>query len=171
MNPGSLSDIFFLALILIMTLRAALRGFISEVFSLAAIALAILAAVLFYRKGAAFIRAQFQWEARLFTEVLAFILLFLIVFVAVRLIDSVLKDIIERVNLGWIDRLLGVVIGMAEGLALTALLLFILSVQPLFNPAPLFEGSVFAKNLLPLINAVPLPTEFPPQIPVPDSYV
>jgi hypothetical protein len=42
---------------------------------------------------------------------------------------------------------------MGEGILLIAVVLFLLSVQPLVDAAPLLEGSLFARLLLPLVAA------------------
>jgi membrane protein required for colicin V production len=78
--------------------------------------------------------------------------LFLVTFVLVKILERILKDIAERVKLGGIDRALGLALGLLEGLLVVSAALFVLSIQPLFDPSALLEGSIFARILLPLVG-------------------
>jgi membrane protein required for colicin V production len=145
-------DIFFFVLIALLVIRCALRGFIGEIMAMAAFSLGLLASLFFYKNGGLFVREKFMPGTKILPEVLAFIVLFFIVFILVKILERILKDIIDRVSLGGVDRLLGILLGLAEGILVTGLLLFILSIQPLFDPAALLDRSVFARLLLPLIG-------------------
>ncbi|MDR2662682.1 MAG: CvpA family protein, partial [Treponema sp.] len=93
-----LLDIILGILMLILIIRCALRGFIEEMMSMASLVLGILAAVFFHKNGALFITRRFHL-AGLAAEILAFGALFLIVFIAVKFLEYLLKDIVLRVNL------------------------------------------------------------------------
>ncbi|MDR0316707.1 MAG: CvpA family protein [Treponema sp.] len=145
-------DIIFIALIVIFTVRCALRGLISEVLSMAALVLGLLAALFFCGNGGEWIRLRFMPGTQTIPEVLAFIALFLIVFLAIKLVESMLKGIIEGVMLGSADRFFGILFGLLEGIIVVSLILFVLYIQPLFDPHPLLENSVFARLLMPIIT-------------------
>jgi membrane protein required for colicin V production len=51
-----------------------------------------------------------------------------------------------------VDRFLGFILGLAEGVVAVSLILLLLTVQPLFDEGPLLRGSVFSEFLLPLIR-------------------
>jgi membrane protein required for colicin V production len=84
----------------------------------------------------------------------AFAAIFIIVFVAIKLIESVLKDIIRRISLSAIDHLLGFFFGIAEGLVIVIIILVIITVQPLFDKDVVLDGSVFARLLMPNAEAL-----------------
>ena len=147
-------DIVLGALILIIIIRCALRGFIEEVMSMASLALGILGAVFFYKNGAVFIREHFMPGVEVLPEILAFIALFLMIFIVIKLVEYILRDIIARINLGGVDRFLGIIFGVFEGIALAALVIFFLREQPLFDEEPLLRNSIFARFLLPLIGRI-----------------
>lgn len=144
-------DIIFMVIIAISALRCAAHGFISEVLSMAALILGILSSILFFRQGAVFVRAQFMPEVQVVPELIAFAAIFLIVFIAIKIIEMTLRSIIEGVRLGGLDRLLGFFFGLVEGIVIVCLLLFLISIQPLFDPKQIIEESFFAKILMPLI--------------------
>jgi membrane protein required for colicin V production len=145
-------DIIFVVLAIILMVRCALRGFIGELMSMASVVLGLLAALFFYKNGGVFIREKFMPDMTIIPEILAFIALFLIVFIIIKILEGILKDIIERIQLGGADRILGIVFGLAEGVIVISLILFVLTIQPLFDPAPVLRGSFFARLLLPLIT-------------------
>jgi membrane protein required for colicin V production len=145
-------DILFVALIVIFTVRCALRGFVGELFSMASLVLGLIAALYFYRNGGLFIREKFMPGLEIIPEILAFIAIFLVVFICVKIIEGILKEIIEGIRLGRADRFLGIFFGLAEGIVVVSLILFVLSVQPLFEPGPILEKSFFGNLLLPFIT-------------------
>lgn len=144
-------DIVFGALILILTIRCGLKGFIEEFLSVAALVLGLLCAVAFVRPGAELVKGWLGPNS--FPEVIAFVGLFLIAFILVKILERVLGDIVDRVNLEGLDRALGVLLGLVEGLLVVSVALFVLSVQPLFDAGPLLSHSIFAKYLMPIVHA------------------
>jgi membrane protein required for colicin V production len=148
----SIVDVVFIGLIGLFMIRCYVKGFISELLSMAAVLLGFFAALYFYRTGGEYIREQFMPDIKTLPEVLAFISLFIIVFLVLKIIESMLKGIIERVSLGGADRFLGIIFGMAEGVAVVCLILFLLQIQPLFDPSQILSESFFASLLMPLIG-------------------
>jgi membrane protein required for colicin V production len=140
-------DVALMLLLLIITIRAALHGFVEEVFGVAWLVLGLIFAVKFYVKGAAFIRAKILQDVKILPEVLAFIALFLIVFVIVKAVTFMLKDIIEKIKLGGLDHFLGALFGILEGLFAAALFIFIINIQPLFDRDAVLKGSIFNQVL------------------------
>ncbi len=144
-------DVVFVIIIAIFALRCALRGIVGELMSMAAVVLGILAAIFFFRKTAELIRGKFIPDVKALPEIVAFIAVFIIVFAAIKILETILKDIIERIQLGGPDRFLGFFLGIAEGLIIVCLLLFLITVQPFVEPELILEGSLFADNLMPYI--------------------
>lgn len=152
MRSIAMLDIILAILILILVVRCALRGFLKEVFSVTSFIFGIMGAISFYRKGAAFIRTQVFQDVPILPEILAFTALFCIIFVVIKVLESLLKDIMERVDLGGVDRFMGVLWGFIEGLVCVLLVLFVLDIQPLIEKESILEGSVFAQLLMPVIH-------------------
>jgi membrane protein required for colicin V production len=144
-------DVVFLILIAIFALRCALRGIVGELMSMAAVVLGILAAIFFFRKTAELIRGKFIPDVKALPEIVAFITNFIIVFAVIKIFEIILKDIIEGIKLGGPDRFLGFFLGIAEGLVIVCLILFLITVQPFVEPELLLEGSLFADKLMPYI--------------------
>ena len=147
-------DIIFIALIALFMLRCFLRGFLREFFSIAAIVLGLIASLYFYKNGGEFIRNNYIPDVRTIPEIIAFIALFAIVFLVMKILEYLLKDIIEGIKLGGVDRFIGIIFGFVEGIVVVSLVLFIIRVQPLFDPDSLLSDSLFARAILPLITIV-----------------
>ncbi|MDR2618701.1 MAG: CvpA family protein, partial [Treponema sp.] len=137
-------DLVFLVVVGIMAIRGYLRGLIKEVLSWAALVLGIIAAVFFYKNGAEFIRTKTMHSVKYIPEILSFIAIFIIVFLIFKMIEKVLKDVVNGIRLSGVDKFLGAVFGLVEGLALVSLMLFLIAVQPLFNSGNILDGSLFA---------------------------
>ena len=148
-------DLVFLILIVLMLIHGYVKGFIEEFFSWAIPVLAIWVAVLLHPSGAAFIRQKVMANVKFVPEILAFIVIFLIVMLFLKMLEKILKDVITGAKLGGANKVLGLVFGIVEGLTLTVLILFVLSIQPLFDASKIIESSIFADILLPLIK-IPL---------------
>ena len=159
MSDFQMIDLIFAILIALLVIRGYLRGFITELFSWAGLVLAILAAVFFHPAGAAYIRKNIMSEVRYVPEILAFIAIFLITILVSKMLRRLLKDVVTGSHLGNLDKILGAVFGLVEGLAVVTLVLFVLNVQPIFDISKLISDSIFAQIILPHINKIPLDRE------------
>lgn len=175
MNSLGIIDYVFIGLTLLLVIRCTLRGFISEFMTLASLVLGVLGSLFLYRNCAVFLRSRgleaftgkippfiqrlLPGLVRNIPEILSFVLIFAFVFVLVKLVEYLLTDIVERINLGGVDRFLGFLFGFAEGIMVTALLLLAFTLQPIFDAGPLLEGSFFAELLLPFIIRREVPAD------------
>lgn len=148
-------DLIFFILIVLMLIHGYVKGFIEELFSWATVVISMLAAVFLHPMVASFIRSKAMANVRYVPEILAFVAVFLAATIILKMIERVLKDVIAGAHLGGANKILGAVFGLLEGVALTAIILFILSVQPVFDASKVIGDSIFAEILLPLIN-IPL---------------
>jgi len=142
-------DIVFLVIALFFTLRVAIKGFVKEFMSMAAVLLGIAVAVLF--SGVAARYAEPYLGDGAWSQVVAFLALFLIVYVVVKLFESGLYRLVEHIHLEALDRALGFFLGLAEGVIAVFLLILVLQLQPVFDAEPILRESVFARLLLPLL--------------------
>ncbi|MCL1812686.1 MAG: CvpA family protein [Treponema sp.] len=145
-------DLIFIVIAGLLVLRGFLKGFTGEFFSIASVAFSVIAAVLFFKTGAVFIRSRYL-QMELLPEILAFFVIFIAVFAVGKIFEHTIKDIVTRLDLGILDKILGMILGLAESFALIVLSLFVLTIQPVFDPAPLADKSFFAQYLLPLVRA------------------
>lgn len=152
MNNISVIDMIFFILIILMIIHGYVKGFIGELFSWAALVLAIFGAVFLYPAGAEFIRTKAFQNVRYVPEILAFIAIFIVIMLLIKILEYMLKDVAAGAILGGVNKLLGAVFGLVEGVALTAIILFVFTIQPVFDVSKILEDSILARILLPLIQ-------------------
>jgi membrane protein required for colicin V production len=133
----------------ILGLRCFFRGIISEVLSAAALVGGVLAGVLFHAPLGAWLGERFGLGG--FSPVAGFLVAFAAVFIIVKIVEGSLRSVLEQLELQALDRVLGFAFGLVEGLVLSALVILILSYQPVLELNALLSGSLLARILLPLI--------------------
>ncbi len=89
-------DIVFVILLILVVLRSMFRGFVHEFMSMAAIILGILAAVLL--SGIVAVKISPYVGNSYWTQIIAFLGLFLLVYVMVKLFEGGLNRVVERIN-------------------------------------------------------------------------
>jgi membrane protein required for colicin V production len=142
-------DIVFALLVIIAAIRGAFRGFVTEVGSMAALILGFGAAIVLYKPVAQLLDRQFG--ASMWNQLIAFLILFLLGYLLVKLVQRMLQNIIDRLNLDRLDSALGFFLGIAEGLLVVGVALFIINWQPFFDPKSLLGSSFFARMLFPVL--------------------
>ena len=151
MNEYAYIDIFLTVLGVLFVVRGFSRGFVKEVFTLGAPVLGVLGAVFFYKTGAEYIKANYIKDIQALPDIAAFIIIFLSIFILCKLFQKFFSDVIKGMKLDSMDKFLGAVFGIIEGIAAISLTLFVITVQPFFNPAEMLQDSLFGKILLPLL--------------------
>jgi membrane protein required for colicin V production len=142
-------DIVFALLIIIAAIRGAFRGFVAEVGSMAALILGFALAIVFYKPLSLLLQKQFG--SSMWNQVIAFLILFLVVYLLVKLVQRLLQNIVERLSLDRLDSAMGLFLGIAEGLIVVGVVLFVINWQPFFDPKNLLGSSFFARMLFPVL--------------------
>jgi membrane protein required for colicin V production len=151
-------DWIFIVILALLGLRCMIKGFVAEVLSVAAVLVGILLALFLYRSaGQLFVSWGLAPKPEILPAILGFAAVFLLAFLIIKLIESLVREGIAAAQLGGVDRVLGLILGLAEGLILISLVLVAMS---LLEPAlktvsgysKLFHGSYFARILLPIVG-------------------
>lgn len=116
-------DIVVMLMIGLAALVGVMRGFVTEILSLIAWVAGVAALRLFYEPGAALAASVTGTETG--GAILAFVLIFLVTFIAFRLVARTLGERTRQSIIGPIDRVLGLGFGAIKGL-IGASLLFLL---------------------------------------------
>lgn len=147
-------DWVFAGVVLILSVRCFVRGFVQEILSVASYAIGLVSGLMFSNSvielaagklGTGGLPASIQY-------VIAFALCFIAGFLVMKLVEKLVREGLEAANLEIFDRILGLALGMAEGLAVVALFLVILDIQSFFDVSALLESSFFAQAILPLVS-------------------
>ena len=151
-------DWVFIVVLALLGIRCMIKGFISEVLSVAAVIAGFLAGLFLYKSaGQLFVGWGLEAKPEILSAILGFAAVFLVAYFIVKLIERLLREGIEVAQLGGVDRALGLLLGLAEGLIVVS---FVLVTMSLLEPAlksvagysKLLSGSYAARLILPVIG-------------------
>ena len=149
-------DVVCGAILLAAGIRVAVRGFVAEVFSVGAVVAGLAAAFVGHPLAARQLAAW--WGPGWWNVVVGSLVLFVAGYLLVKLVEAMFESFFDGLRLKGLDRILGLVMGVAEGLIVVYLLLFLLHVQTLVETVPWFAGSLVQAWLLPrLLDIMPFP--------------
>ena len=144
-------DILILLPLLIGLVRGLMKGLIVEISSIAAIILGFLGAKWWSAAFASWMMQQFEWSDTA-CIVVAYALLFAGIALGLNIVARLLSKLFQKIQLGWLNRLLGGVFGTAKwGIVIVALVLCVhnLDKQFQFIKPELREISVVYMTLTP----------------------
>lgn len=144
-------DLIFALVVLFCALSCFYKGFVDSLFNKTAPIAAMWAAVLGWKKVAFLLNDKITIPV--LNCIASFLIVFIVVFIIVKIIQTILGNIFDGKILGSLDRTLGFMFGVAEGLVIVLVALIILTLQPWFNILPLLEGSIFYSFFKPFVNA------------------
>ncbi len=138
-------DIVFLILMGVMAFRGLFNGIIKELFSLGSLVFGLLAAMAFYKTLAEFFTEQFG--SHVWNEGLSFFLVFIVIFIGLKLVERIVLKMMEETAAFSIDKGLGFILGLFEGIILCSLLTYFMDTQTLFNSDKMLVNSLFVPFL------------------------
>ena len=116
-------DILILLPLLIGLVRGLMKGLIVELSSIVAIILGFMGAKYWSASFATWLMLQFNWSETA-CIVVAYALLFAGIALALNILARLLSKLFQKIQLGWLNRLLGGVFGVAKwGIVIVALVL------------------------------------------------
>lgn len=139
----SVFDIVAGIILLLLFLKGLKNGFVIELASLAALVLGLVGAVKFSDLAAQWLSGYFQSQ---YLSVMAFVLVFVLVVLAVHLVARGIDRLLKAVALGWLNRLVGAFFGLLKGAFLLSALLLLLDAFGL--SLWLFSPEIQASSLL-----------------------
>jgi len=139
-------DIIFMILMGVMAFRGLFKGLIRELFSFGALLVGLLSAMAFYGRVAAFFSGQFG--DRSWNQGLAFFVVFILVFIALKFLENIILKMMEETAAFSVDKGLGFLLGLLEGIIICSLVTYFLDTQTLFNTDRLLGGSFFVPLLV-----------------------
>lgn len=135
-------DIIIVAILFFCAIWSFFKGTINEIFSLLALGTGIFLARRYYHQIAQVLGKRGSPIA----AAIAFILLFLVVYIIIILFGKLLRHLIKTVKLGWLDHLGGAILGLIKGCLLVCFLVTIL-ILILPSDSPLIQTSQLAPLL------------------------
>lgn len=121
-------DLIFLLVIFFCLLMGLIKGFINSLFGMGAPVLSIWISAFFYKKLAVYLASYIKSDAAVL--ILSFVLIFVFVFLLLKLFQQLVNKIFGGEIFRSLDRVLGLLFGFVEGLALVIFIIFIISIIP-----------------------------------------
>lgn len=134
-------DYIFIVVIILFAILGVVKGFIDNIFGKLSWIVGILGAFFFYDQVARNVLTGIKNVIA--ANILAFVILFVIIFLIIKMIQVIIGRLFECPVLNSLDRALGFFFGIVEGIAVVALIIFLLCNQPFFQIDNLFDGSFF----------------------------
>lgn len=139
------ADYVFLGIIIFFTIISTIRGFVSELFKKASWLLGIICGCIFCENvGNLFLKNVIS--NGFVRIILGFLIVFIIVFLIFKLLEIIFSRLVDNAILGSLNRALGVILGIGEGIAVVCLIIIFVKSQPFFEVEWL-DKSFFAKFL------------------------
>ena len=121
----NLLDFLLLIPVVWLCIRGFGKGLILELATLAGLALGILAAYFFADELESLLKDYFSFGSTA-PKVVAYIIIFLLVMLVVYLIGKIVEKSADLVALGWLNKILGAIVGIAKGILLVCIVLFLI---------------------------------------------
>ncbi len=131
-------------------LWALLRGFVRELMAIVGWVVAVVLSVLFTQTLA---KSLPESLGPVLSNVLAFVAIFIGVWVLSGFAGLLLGKLVQAAGLGWTDRLLGAVLGLARGLIIVLLLVMLAGLTPLPRE-PVWRNAVLSAPLETAVTAM-----------------
>lgn len=138
-------DAIFCLVILFFAITAAAHGLINEIFGKASFVVGVIAAMIFTPVLEVYVLDTVKNAGA--ARVLSFLIIFVMAFLILRIVQGILKKLFSLNILKSLDRALGLMLGVVEGVVAVALVIFVLKAQPWFDTEHLLHGSLFVRIL------------------------
>lgn len=145
----SVADGIFLVLLAIAAIRGAARGFTKETLTAGAVICGLFGAIVFSKLIVSILERYLSPSA--WNIVFSFLGIFIVIYLVFKLSEGILLRAIDKVRLVNLDRALGLLFGLIEGVVIIVLFLFIMRIQPFFSSEQLLEESVVIDIISPLL--------------------
>ena len=138
-------DICFIVIILIFALTALAKGLVKELFSKVSLIGGLALAIIFTPTLDKYVLKTITNPAA--SKAVSFIIIFTAVFLVISIIQQLVAKVFSGEIMKGLDRTLGFLLGIAEGLIVVAFVMIILIVQPWYDTSEIFADSLFYKYL------------------------
>lgn len=149
MNMAPL-DIVFLIILILMTIRGVIVGFVNEFFSKAAVVLALLASVVLYNSFTPIVKKI--TNSAVIPEIISFLVIFLVVYVVVKILQKITSSFFENDTMKSLDKALGFFLGIIEGLVIIGAVIALFDIQNFFDLSSLTDNSFFYSFFSPFVS-------------------
>lgn len=142
-------DIIFIVLILILGFTGLKRGFFSQVITIVGVLVGLFCAYFLSDDLSPYI-AKVIGE-RDFNNLISFILIFVAALLISMLLNKIFKKTLNELGAEGLDKILGLSFGLIQGVFICIGVTALLTLQPLFDPDPIFTDSIIGSKFLSIL--------------------
>lgn len=145
-------DYILFVLFMVGGIWGAIKGFIEEISTKFGYIIGLVSALMFTHLLSPVFENNLGFP-RWFAAFVSYFVFFIAGYLLIKLLGTILNNIVDTANLTAVDRLIGFFLGLVEAFLLIAMVEYILSFQNLFNLEHVFSESLFSSRLvLPFAN-------------------
>ncbi|RMG67553.1 MAG: CvpA family protein [Calditrichaeota bacterium] len=147
-------DLLILLFLAYFAIRGLLNGFFKEIFRIIGFLGGILLAFTATPTLSTILQGFLRNVPAIVVSIAAFLMLFALVITVSKILASLLSELLKKIHLGWLNRLMGLLLGMGRGALILGLIFIALS----FLPFPQLSSSLRQQSRFyqPLQSLVPL---------------
>ncbi len=146
-------DIGILLIAAIFFIRGIFRGFVFELVSVVGLILGYIISITYLSLLAGYIFSFFPSFSESIVNLVSFFILFVGTNLLLRLVANVITKTLKIAMLGWLNRLLGGLLGMLKSIIIMSILVFIIDLIP-FSSSLLEQVEVQTSELYPVLNTL-----------------
>ncbi len=146
-------DIGILLIAAIFFIRGIFRGFVFELVSVVGLILGYIISITYLSLLAGYIFSFFPSFPESIVNLVSFFILFVGTNLLLRLVANVITKTLKIAMLGWLNRLLGGLLGMLKSIIIMSILVFIIDLIP-FSSSLLEQIEVQTSELYPVLNTL-----------------
>lgn len=150
-------DVILVLPLVVGLVRGLMRGLISEIIAIVVVILGVICAKLWAPPFSAFLLKQFAWPQGV-CDVVAYTLLFLAVAIILSVLAKLLYKFMRAIHLGWANRLLGGVFGLAKYGIIVLIAVFAMDRTNqsfhYLDDAPVVKTSVVYPQMVKIVNLI-----------------
>jgi membrane protein required for colicin V production len=146
-------DIAILSISALFFIRGIFRGFVFELVTVVGLILGYIISITYLSLLAGFILSFFPSFPESIVNLVSFFILFVGTNLLLRMVAKVITKTLKIAMLGWLNRLLGGLLGMLKSIIIMSILVFVVDMIP-FSSTLLEQIEVQTSDLYPLLNAL-----------------
>lgn len=139
-------DIIFIIIILLVGFGGFKKGFFSQIITIVGIILGLFLAYFLSDDLSPYLGNIIGEHS--FNNMVSFILILLVSLLVTMLVNKIFKTTMENMGSEGIDKILGFIFGLVQGLFICIALTAFLTIQPLVNPEIIFSNSIFGNKII-----------------------
>jgi membrane protein required for colicin V production len=146
-------DIAILLISALFFIRGIFRGFVFELVTVVGLILGYIISITYLSILSGYILSFFSSAPESVVNLISFFLLFLGTNLLLRMIAKIITKTLKIAMLGWLNRLLGGLLGMLKGIIIMSIVVFIVDLIP-FSSILLDQVDIQTSELYPVLNSL-----------------